>query len=108
MRLFRRGIVGAGQWQFIANVTTPDEVLFCEKDGTRAKKPRFCVFFGVFLGFEHSCSVEPGKLREKCCKKQLQGSRKLVQGTRGSILTFGCDKSADLVSENCKKVEIWP
>ena len=72
------------------------------------KKRHFCVFFGVFLGFEHSCSVEPGKLCEKCCEKQLQGSKMLVQGTRGSILTFGFDKTADLVPENCKKVEIWP
>ena len=69
------------------------------------KNPIFA-FFGVFLGFEHSRSVEPEKLCEKCCEKQLQGSRKLVQGTRGSIQTSSCDKSVDLVPENCKKVEI--
>ena len=68
----------------------------------------FAFFFGVFLGFEHFCSVKPGKLCEKCCKKQLQGPGKLVRGTRGSILAFGCDKSANLVPENCKKVEVWP
>ena len=82
--------------------------VFLRKRKHSREKTLFLHFFGVFLGFEHLCSVEPGKLCEKCCKKQLQGSRKLVQGTKGSILTFGCDKSANLVPENCKKVEIWP
>ena len=72
------------------------------------RKNLIFAFFGVFLGFEHLCSVEPGKLCEKYCRKQLQGSRKLVQGRKGSILAFGCDKSANLVPENCKKVEVWP
>ena len=72
------------------------------------QKYSFLLFFGVFLGFEHSYSVEPGKLYEKCYEKQLQGSRKLVQGTRSSVRTSSCDKSADSVPENCKKVEIWP
>ena len=73
------------------------------------RKNLLFAFFGVFLGFEHLCSVEPGKLCEKCCKKQLQVLRKVVQGTRGSILAFGCDRSANLVPENCKKnVEVWP
>ena len=51
--LFRWGIVGAGQQRSTINVTTPYEVLFCEKDSTWGKKPHFCFFFGVFLGFEH-------------------------------------------------------
>ena len=70
MRLFRRGIVGAGQSRFIANVTTPYEVLFCEKDGARAKKPRFCVFFGVFLGFEHLVAKSVVKSSYKAQKRQ--------------------------------------
>ena len=69
------------------------------------KKTLILRVFRVFRGFEHLCSTEPGKPHEKCCKKQLQGSRKLVRGTEGRNLAFGCDKSADLAPENCKKVE---
>ena len=81
---------------------------FLRKRQHLREKTSFLRFFGVFLGFEHLCSVEPRKLCEKCCKEQLQGSRKLVQGTRGNILAFGCDKSASLVPDNCKKMEFWP
>ena len=41
-------------------------------------------------------------------KKQLQGSRKPAQGTKGGVVAFGCDKSADLMSKSVEKVEIWP
>ena len=53
VHLFRRGIVGAGQYCSTTNVTTPYEVLFCEKDSTWRKKTSFLRFYGVFLGFEH-------------------------------------------------------
>ena len=81
---------------------------FSAKKMALERKNLVFAFFAVFLGFEHLCSLEPGKLCEKCCKKQLEGWRKLVQGTRGSFLAFGGDKSANLAPENCRKVEIWP
>ena len=65
-------------------------------------------FFWCFSWFRALVLSGTKKTWEKCCEKQLQGSRKLVQGTRGSIQTSSCDKSVDLVPENCKKVEIWP
>ena len=44
----------------------------------------------------------------KVLKKQLQGSRKPAQGTKGEIAAFGCDKSANLMPKNVEKVGIWP
>ena len=73
-------------------------MFFCEKDGTWDEKPQFCVFFGIFLVSSTSGQWNQENL-VKSTKKQLQGLRKLVQGTKGSILAFSCDKSADLVPE---------
>ena len=47
------------------------------------------MFFGVFL--------------EKCCKQQLQGSRKLAQGAKSTVQAFVCRKNANVVPDNCKK-----
>ena len=44
----------------------------------------------------------------KVLKKQLQGSRKPAQGTKGGIAAFGCDKSDNLTPKNVEKVELWP
>ena len=82
--------------------------VFLQKNRRSCEKTSFLALFGVFLGFEHSCSTRPGKLCEKCYKQQLQGSRKPARGMKGSIMAFGCDKNADLVPKNCKKVENWP
>ena len=41
-------------------------------------------------------------------KKQLQGSRKPARGTKGEVVAFGCDSSADLMPKSMEKVEIWP
>ena len=90
MHLFRRGIVGAGQWCFIANVTTPYEVLFCEKDGTRAKKnPHFCAFLVFSLvsstraqwnqeNFVKSVVKSSYKARESWCKAREAVFKPLV------------------------------
>ena len=69
------------------------------------RKTSFLVFFGVFLAFEHSCSLKLGEPCEKCCKQQLQGLRKLEQGAQGTVLAFVCRKSANVVPEKCKEVE---
>ena len=41
-------------------------------------------------------------------EKQLPGSRKPARGTKGEVEAFDCDKSANLMPKNVKKVEIWP
>ena len=82
-------------------------MLFCENDGTWRKKP-FFVFFWCFSWFRALVLKEARKTWWKVLKKQLQGSRKLAQGTKGGITAFGCDKSANLMPKNVGKVEIWP
>ena len=52
--------------------------------------------------------TEARKVWWKALKKQLQGSRKPARGTKGEVEAFDCDKSANLVPKNVKKVEIWP
>ena len=42
----------------------------------------------------------------KVLKKQLQGSRKPVRGTKGEVEAFDGDKSANLTPKNVEKVEI--
>ena len=82
-------------------------MFFCENDSTRRKKPHFG-FFWCFSWFRALVPKEARKTLWKILKKQLQGSRKLVRGTKGDIMAFSCDKSADLVPKNKEKVEIWP
>ena len=52
--------------------------------------------------------TEARKVWWKVLKKQLQGSRKPARGTKGEVEAFDCDKSANLMPKNVKKVEIWP
>ena len=47
------------------------------------------------------------KALRKVLEKAATRLKKGVQGTKSSFLAFGCDKSANLVPENCKKVEVW-
>ena len=82
-------------------------MLFCEKDSTWRKKPIFALFL-VFSWFRALVLKEARKTWWKVLKKQLQGSRKPAQGTKGGIAAFGCDKSANLAAKNVEKVEIWP
>ena len=52
--------------------------------------------------------TEARKVWWKVLKKQLQGSRKPAQGTKGEVEAFDCDKSANLMPKNVKKAEIRP
>ena len=56
-------------------------------------------FFWCFSWFRALVLNGTKKILWRVLKKQLQGSKKLVQGMKGSILAFSCDKSADLVPE---------
>ena len=71
------------------------------------KKP-FLRFFWSFSWFRALVLKEARKTWWKVLKKQLQGSRKPAQGTKGGIIAFGCDKCANLTPKNVEKVEIWP
>ena len=83
-------------------------MLFCEKDCTWRKKTSFLRFFWCFSWFLALVLKEARKTWWKVLKKQLQGSRKSVQGTNSGVVAFGCDKSADLMPKSVVKVEIWP
>ena len=74
-------------------------MLFCEKDSTLKK-----VFFWCFSWFRALVLKEARKTWWKVLKKQLQGSRKPAQGTKGGIAAFGCDKIANLTPKNVEKV----
>ena len=81
---------------------------FSVKKIALGKKPYFCVFFWCFSWFRALVLKEARKTWWKVLKKQLQGSRKQAQGTKGGITAFGCDKSANLTPKNVEKVGIWP
>ena len=82
-------------------------MLFCEKYSTWRKNLIFALFW-CFSWFRALVLKEARKTWWKVLKKQLQGSRKPARGTKGGVMAFGCDKSADLVPKSMKKVEIWP
>ena len=78
-----------------------------KKTALGEKNPIFA-FFWCFSWFRALVLKEARKTWWKVLKKQLQGSRKPAQGTKGGIAAFGCDKSANLMPKNVEKVEIWP
>ena len=55
------------------------------------------------FAFQALVLKEARKTWWKVLKKQLQGSRKPAQGTKGGIAAFGCDKSANLMPQKCGK-----
>ena len=71
-------------------------MLFCEKDSTWRKKPHFA-FFWCFSWFRALVLKEARKAWWEVLKKQLQGSRKPAQDTKGEVEAFDCDKSANLM-----------
>ena len=72
------------------------------------EKTSFLRFFWCFSWFRALVLKEARKTWWKVLKKLLQGSRKPARGTKGGVMAFGCDKSADLVPKSMEKVEIWP
>ena len=81
---------------------------FSVKKIALAEKKTIFAFFWCFSWFRALVLKEARKTWWKVLKKQLQGSRKPAQGTKGGIAAFGCDKSANLMPKNVEKVELWP
>ena len=81
---------------------------FSAKKIALGEKTSFLRFFWCFSWFRAQVLKEARKTWWKVLKKQLPGSRKPARGTKGGIVAFGCDKSADLMPKSVEKVEIWP
>ena len=83
---FSTGIVGAGQSCSTTNVTTPYEMLFCEKDSTWRKKRHFCVFWVFFLVSSTSAQRSQENLVESI---ETAATRLEKAGTRHERRCYG-------------------